>query len=234
MFINKPKKIIFSSDPVVIDIPKPAKNFIPKWYSKSERYHGGEPQYHSNLNTNKSVKTCVPFLDTLTTGYMFELSIDVVIKQELDGPNFASPLQPTPIDVRNPAQNPLIPIPLGCSPHHFIWKIPHCFKTPKGYSLLVTHPLNRFDLPFVTMSGIVDADNAIGKGNFPFFLKDGFEGIIHAGTPIAQTIPFKRDDWESVRDDSLNLEGEKRNFMAARTIKDGYYKLTSWHKKEYN
>lgn len=234
MFGKKPKKLIFSSDPVVVDTPKPAKEYIPKWYSKSERYAGGEPKYYSSLSTNKSVKVCVPFLDALISGYMFELSIDVIIKQELDGPSFASPLEPKPIDVRNPAQNPLIPIPLGCSPEHFIWKIPHCFKTPPGYSLLITHPLNRSDLPFVTLSGIVDADDTIGRGNFPFFLKEGFEGIIPAGTPIAQIIPFKREDWEAVRDDSINYEGERRNFMAARTIKDGYYRLNSWHKKEYN
>ena len=33
--------------------------------------------------------------------------------------------------------------------------------------------------------------------NFPFFIKEGFTGLIPYGTPIVQIIPFKRDDWKS-------------------------------------
>jgi len=32
---------------------------------------------------------------------------------------------------------------------------------PAGYSLLITHPFNRHDLPFVTLTGLVDADSLL-------------------------------------------------------------------------
>ena len=48
------------------------------------------------------------------------------------------------------------------------------------------------------MPGIVDTDTYKASVNFPFVLNepDTFEGLIPAGTPIAQVIPFKRESWE--------------------------------------
>ena len=61
---------------------------------------------------------------------------------------------------------------------------------------MITHPLNRNDLPFITISGIVDGNFAISAdGNVPFYIKNNFEGIIPQGTPIAQLIPFYRQNW---------------------------------------
>ena len=37
---------------------------------------------------------------------------------------------------------------------HNLWTI----EAPEGYALLFTHPVNRFDLPFTTLSGLVDCD----------------------------------------------------------------------------
>ena len=42
------------------------------------------------------------------------------------------------------------------------------FEMPAGYSLLITHPFNRHDLPFVTLTGLVDADSYCDNFiNFP-------------------------------------------------------------------
>jgi hypothetical protein len=48
------------------------------------------------------------------------------------------------------------------------------------------------------MPGIVDTDTYNAAVNFPFVLNEPnkFEGLIPAGTPIAQVIPFKREFWE--------------------------------------
>jgi hypothetical protein len=44
---------------------------------------------------------------------------------------------------------------------------------------------------------VVDTDTYTSPVNFPFTLNDPkFEGLIPAGTPIAQVIPFKREQWE--------------------------------------
>jgi predicted membrane-bound spermidine synthase len=51
--------------------------------------------------------------------------------------------------------------------------------------------------PFTILPGIVDTDTYTAPVNFPFVLNDiNFEGLIPAGTPIAQVIPIKRDEWQ--------------------------------------
>jgi hypothetical protein len=68
---------------------------------------------------------------------------------------------------------------------------------PAGYSLLITHPFNRHDLPFVTLTGLVDADSYIDNFiNFPAYWRDtAFSGVLPKGTPVAQCVPVKRDSW---------------------------------------
>ena len=72
--------------------------------------------------------------------------------------------------------------------------------------------MNRFDLPFYTMSGIVESD-IWGLPVFTaFFLQKDFIGVIPKGTPIFQIIPFKRDDWErEVSDDDDDLDNDLDN-----------------------
>ena len=67
-------------------------------------------------------------------------------------------------------------------------------EAPEGWSILFTHPLNREDLPFRTLAGMVDCD-AFGDGyvHFPaIWTDDGFRGVLPAGTPVAQAIPVPR------------------------------------------
>jgi hypothetical protein len=70
--------------------------------------------------------------------------------------------------------------------------------------VLITSPLNRLDLPFRSLTAVIDADVFYhilpdpmqGGGNYPFYLNRGFEGIIPIGTPMCQYIPFKREKME--------------------------------------
>ena len=67
--------------------------------------------------------------------------------------------------------------------------------------------------PIKVFEGIVDTDQQHIM-NFPFVYKDPeFEGIIPAGTPIVQVIPFKREKWTMDFDNKIDiktLEGFKR------------------------
>jgi hypothetical protein len=57
---------------------------------------------------------------------------------------------------------------------------------------------------FSILPGVVDTDSYTAPVHFPFTLNDPkFEGLIPAGTPIAQVIPFKRNNWE------MKFGGEK-------------------------
>lgn len=89
------------------------------------------------------------------------------------------------------------PIPEGYEGIHFTWTTNWFPQTPKGYSVLMTHPINRFDLPFLTLTGIIDCSGYINGGLLPFFIKKDFVGVIPAGTPYAQVIPLKNEDWQS-------------------------------------
>jgi hypothetical protein len=92
--------------------------------------------------------------------------------------------------------------------------------------------MNRYDLPFYTMSGIVDSDNWGLPVFIGFFLKRNFQGVIPKGTPIMQIVPFKRDSWELEIDDSAEaIQKEEYHAEDRRSMLYGYYKKTAWIKK---
>jgi len=54
--------------------PVPAKELIPKWYKDLSRYSVGDKiNISEDGAANMSVKACMPFLDTLTSGYIIKL-----------------------------------------------------------------------------------------------------------------------------------------------------------------
>ena len=53
------------------------------------------------------------------------------------------------------------------------------------------------------MAGIIDLDEGMYNGNIPFFINGNFTGVIDQGTPIAQIIPFKREDWKIEKNKDL-------------------------------
>lgn len=234
------KQNTFLSQPwgekVEINIPEPKKTsvYLPDWYSKSERWTGSGSPKIEGYSANQGLKHCVPFLDAMTNGYAIELWTDVQAHVDENGsPHFTWLSQPDPLLVRTQESGALIPRPVGHHDMHLAWTGQWGIKLPKGYSYLLTHPANRFDLPFTTLTGIVDADSYYAAGLIPFFIKENFEGIIKAGTPIAQIYPFKRDNWESeLGDTSLRQETIQQSFDSRRSL-GGLYKKLHWTRKEY-
>jgi hypothetical protein len=208
------------------------KSKIPQWYKDQDMWNNKQPLQKS-YQVSKSFKACMPFLDALTTGYTIQLWTDVRVRQENGQPIFTWASGPDPIDFRSNDGNQNLPIPAGFNSRQFVWKFPYTIKVPKGYSCLVTHPMNRHDLPFIGLTAISDNEVAtLGPGNYPFFIKEGFEGIIPEGTPIMQVIPFKRENWKveenkELLKESVNLQ-RKMNAVIS-----GYYKKNIWKKKEY-
>lgn len=217
-----------------IDIPKPTKNYIPDWYKDMPRYTNNDKSInYVNGTKNLTFKGCVPFLDSLTCGYTVELFQDIVVKKDSLGISQINwGVNPSPLEERIASVNNLLPTPHGYLKRHFAWHLPFSFKTPKGYSSLTCHPLNRYDLPFITLSAIIDSDGIIANGKVPFFIQENFEGVIPVGTPIMQIIPFKRENWKSEKDEDLKDASEKQHWLSNRTTKNNY-KLRKWHKKEY-
>jgi hypothetical protein len=117
----------------------------------------------------------------------------------------------------------------------FAWHPCWIPELPEGYSALITHPLNRVDLPFYTLSGIIEHDSytqSASYSNFPFLIKKDFSGIIPIGTPMYQIIPFKRDDWES-KANQYDKESQYNTIKDLFTNKPGGYKKLYWLKKSF-
>jgi hypothetical protein len=233
--VSKVKLIEFGVNDYRIPAPKPAKAYIPDWYKKSPVHtdYDKDPKVGSeSRENNKGIKYCMPFLDGLTHGYIAETWCDIQVYRTPNGPEIHWEVEPHIIGMREKKGNEFLPIPAGHLDKHFIWKNQYSIRTPKGYSCLLTHPLNRYDLPFTTMSAIVDSDSFTPPGNYPFYLREDFEGIIPAGTPMFQIIPIKRDDWTSEYNKDLYELGQKRIWKSIAHT--GFYKNFLWTKKNFD
>lgn len=241
----KPNKIKFTdstmwppglSNHPTLPIPKPASQHVPEWYAKSERWVGNnnEPQL-INGGANHGLKLCVPFLDAMTSGYMVELHTDMTVtyNEEADDVNIEWISVPTPLVRRDPALGEKIPRPEGHLNTHFAWVGQWGIEVPKGWSILLTHPFNRYDLPFTTLTGLMDSDNSVNAGNIPFFMKRNFTGVIPAGTPIAQLIPIKREDWVSELGTEEDKKKANQQSFDSRRVFHGFYKKNLWVRKKY-
>ncbi len=65
------KEIIFTNTyNVDIDQPKPASQFIPKWYKNLESYIGGNKKPDGDGKAQVTIKKCIPVFDAITAGYI--------------------------------------------------------------------------------------------------------------------------------------------------------------------
>jgi hypothetical protein len=215
---------------------KPSSEFIPEWYRKSVSQlpnTNSELLVYNPSTPTSTYKKCTPFFDAITAGYMMYLTADIeVIKQDNNLPYIMWRTGRTIITWHHADQWKGLPCPDGYSPFVYKWHNQFNIKLPKNYSLMFLSPINRFDLPFLTVTGIVDCDMYTGNVHFPFFIKNNFTGIIEKGTPITQIIPIKREYWKKEHGEynAKNTLLNQENFLS--TIKRSY-KNNYWHRKEY-
>lgn len=203
--------------------PTSASKAIPEWYKKLPRFINNSDKPIKALG-RKDLKTCVPFRDAMISGYMILLPADIEVTRSVNGDVdifqnkqlvFNVVEKRGPLDLNHQGYG--MPNPVGTYPIMFAWSALWGIKTNKSDSVLITHPLNRNDLPFVTTSGIIDSGYFSVAGNIPFFIKEGFEGVIPKGTPIAQVIPFKREAWISKQ-----IKPDIRKYSLFMTLRDSY------------
>ena len=214
---------------------EPSKKHLPKWFTDAPLFDSGIKNNKIVSIPNPSFKMCTAFSESFNIGYMITLPVDIVVEQTEGGPSISwrPELNQTFVKIRNnDNQNISLPTPEGFSPIHFAWETKLSIEIPKDYSILLTHPFNRYDLPFFTLSGIIDGFYDLPPGNIPVFFKNNFEGIIEKGTPIAQILPFKTENWLSQTDKEI-LEKSQINDMFAATKIFGWYKKNIWKKKSY-
>lgn len=165
--------------------PYRAHNALPEWWKKMPR----------NLPTDgfpaHTIKACVPVTDMLTTGYILPLPFDLHVRSRKgERPLFSWRFAPEEFISEHGIEQ--VPIYGGA------WKMsnPWLIKTSPGTSCLFLHPTHRPELPFHTLEAVVDTDTYTNHVNLPFLWPDqDYDGVLRAGTPWAQVIPFAREPW---------------------------------------
>lgn len=219
--LKKTQQIKFISTHPLLDVPAPtpAVKAVPDSYRKMP----------SVIEGGMTVKKCVPFLDALTSGYTFYSSADVDYEFGKGFQQFA--VVPT-VSMHGKKQLEGVEITPEFDTQPYKWENLFVARTPKGYSTMFVHPMNRLELPFFTLGGIVDTDLHDVPVNFPFLMKKDFKGTIPAGTPLIQAIPFKREDWKhSV--DATHGHTPSMNLSEMHNPPFGFYKKHWWERKSF-
>ena len=216
--------------------PRPASKMMPEWFLKlSAKMETQETEPDKILLGVPSAKRCVPLLDSLSAGYIITTASDLIVSivdgsyyyQWSNKPEIHFQIKKQVGDHAKVTEN-----------YHAIPKValPWSIKTPRGYSCLFVPPMNQ-DNPLIEIfSGVIDTDTYNIPGAFPFlFTEPGWTGIIPAGTPLVQVIPFKRDSYKmKIGDPSIGtIESEKQENRLRSVFRNGYRSLF-WRKKQYN
>lgn len=226
--------------------PKPATASVPEWYKNLESYMNGAKKPTGDGNTSATIKRCMPVFDAITGGYILYSYADVFVSQKpLADPETGEPTGKTVPWYEWPSYALIQFHPVVQAPNHPgrgdlvdggsypKWINPWSIKTPPGYSVLFTQPMHR-ESPFTILDGIVDTDQYNAPVNFPFVLNDwGFEGLIPAGTPMAQVIPFKRDSWQMEIGTDTHRQDQSKTTRLLRTRFFDSYKAQFRQPKEY-
>jgi hypothetical protein len=208
--------------------PIPAVQGLPDWF-KSMPQKAFSTLLHSEQMT---LKKCPPFIDAMTYGFLVPLIDDLTIEngtftwQRSVPAGSVTNYSRSPIDFHDNNQVAGTPF---FDDDRFVIKFTNfwTFELPPGYSLLITHPINRQDLPFQTLTGLVDVDRYHDNFiNFPAHWHDlGFNGVLPKGTPVAQCLPIKRDTWTAQFETISGEAAARLQELAAAVIQEpGIYR----------
>jgi hypothetical protein len=211
------------------ELPQPAHKFIPNWYKQTDM------RAFKDSPLEKSVRACMPFMEALTFGWIVPVPTDISIIRSSDGVEVTwNPEQFKAMGSHKKQQ-----VGGDAFPHDgelLKFNLPYALRTPEGVSTLYMPPLNRIETRFRPFSGVVDTDKYVQETNIPaLMLDDEFEGIIEAGTPLVQVIPFERDSL--VNESKTRVATDEEEEWLERTGKavpavDAYYKEEVWEPKK--
>lgn len=228
--------------------PIPAKNNIPHWFKKL-----------AHTREVGTVKGCMPFLDTLTAGYILKMPVDYYLKhnfkiegEEKRATGFQTVLRPVHtvtnynlnvngIEYSHPTiqleGSPLVEKNKNQSFHKIL--NPWTIKTPPGYSCLFVPPLNNEDDRFSIIPAIVNTDTFSLPINFPFIMNGDkypiLDTTLKRGTPYVQIIPFKRDNWKMKITGTKRTESNKHEVTFLKHSLDilHRYRTKWWNKSSF-
>lgn len=206
--------------------PVPASGVLPDWLRAMPGKVAAASLGGAEVRT---LKHCAPFLDALGLGVVIPLVTDLTVRDGEVSWDWDPPPLPdaaitrAPVGIHVPEQAEGAPLGEGEIFVKFVnyWTL----SVPEGWSLLFTHPLNRPDLPFLTLDGVVDCDAfADGYVHFPARLRPGFEGVIPRGTPVAQVIPVQKGTGLEIGSMTAAQVTRNRTLQEALQAEPGVYR----------
>ena len=190
MILKKSNKIEFVSTYEGLEnidhlIPKPAKNFIPKWFKDIPN------------STQNTVKICPSFPDYFSQGYIVPMWSDVkmkliekVPKFELSATRFSFDIHPNEqmLDYSKATFNGV--------DGQFVFKAncPWRIITPPGWSVLQLPLFYHFNQEWSVLPGVIDTDIHSEINQQILYHGNGKEVTINCGDPFVLYVPFKRSD----------------------------------------
>ena len=222
-------KIVFRCPPELegmIPAPIPARRGMPEWL-KSMAGTTQSREFGIEIDT---VKRCPPFIDAMGKGFLMPLAVDLQVDNGMFTWDWDPPVSTVGDYNRAPIGFHTVD-QLEGSPFHAPDTFAVKFMTfwtitlPPGWGLLCSHPANRDDLPFRTLTGFVHADAYDNFIHFPALWTDpAFNGILPRGTPVAQCYPVPHETLELVNE---TLTGEtadrfRKTKTAVREVQGSY------------
>jgi len=239
-------KIYFEEMFKELGAPKPisAMYCLPDWFKEMPRFFDIDDSVQSPKRWPGTIKDCPAVHDSMTLGYVLSTPADIWFDATgdeviFDTGNFGNGSRIDQADfpyVMNHDKRSTKEYQSIFNFHdqsmkwHPYWGI----KTDDGYSTMFTHPIHRNDLPFQTVTAIVDTDKFAARSPFAFFIKKGFKGLVQRGTPMMQVIPFRREDnWQMEIVDPDGKDYHLKQQMLQSVFTQPYKKLF-WQRKKFS
>jgi hypothetical protein len=237
-FVNK--------SPFIQDfLPEKAQKSLPEWFKNIPSYVDGSNKVKKKSNkdfieieTNATIKKCMPVFDSMTAGYILPIAGDIEVFKQKNRTTDEYFNKFSWTEKAGISSHSLIQA--DGYPHNKIHTIAFpkfinnwLIRTEPGYSCLFLPPMHR-DTKFAILPGIVDTDTFNHAINFPFTLTDpDFEGTIKGGTPMVQVIPFKRDEFtHEIYDGYDYIQKYPETDFFTEEYPDSY-RDESWNRKSY-
>ena len=202
-------------------IPKPAKNFIPKWFK----------DIPSDIPA--TVKACPSFPDYFSQGYIVPMWSDVRLLSNGDNWNWNTPNERNQWSTHSNHQFvDQTKANFNGVEGQFVFKAncPWRIITPPGWSVLQLPLFYHFNQEWSVLPGVIDTDIHTEINQQVLYHGNGKEIEINAGDPFVLYIPFKRSNkLKSVV--RYQTEKDKQLFQRQSVMFANLFGPNGWYRK---
>jgi hypothetical protein len=199
--------------------PYPASQHIPDWFRNMA----------AEFPLGGTVKKCPPYLAAMSAGYIIPAPADLRLVLNADR-QLSAYGQLNYLSTHFPQQyagTPFETYPV------VKFENPWIIVTPPDYVCLVTAPINRFELPFAPLAGIIETGTYYKEVHLPMvcLMQPGQVYDLRAGSPMIQVLPLRREEWHG-RTVPMDL-ARRAEQQALFDVNKHTYKEEFWRKMSF-